>query len=64
VEKCGIKVKYEIAFGGSDVNTFVNHKLQVVNIGDGGKDPHIVSENVSVSDLEKLTDIFVKYISV
>lgn len=57
-----IKVEYEDSFGGSDANTFIQNGIKVINIGYGAIDTHTVNERIKVSDLEKLTDIYCRYI--
>ncbi|HLE49487.1 MAG TPA: M20/M25/M40 family metallo-hydrolase [Patescibacteria group bacterium] len=62
MKSLGIKPKYEIAFGGSDANTFIKNGINLVNIGDGGRDPHTLKESVTIADLEKIAMIFTSYI--
>ena len=54
---------YEVVFGASDANTFAANNFKVVTIGDGCTDPHTVNESISEASLEKLTQVFLAYIT-
>lgn len=58
-----LQVNYEKIYGASDANVFIAHNIRVVTIGDGCKNPHTVQENIAVSDLIRLKDIILAYIT-
>ena len=62
-KKLGLKPKYEKSFGGSDANSFIQHGIKVVNIGDGSKNSHTTKESVTVGNLVKLSEVFFFYVS-
>jgi tripeptide aminopeptidase len=59
----GIKPRYEIAFGASDVNFVSSKNIHLVNIADGCKNPHTVNESIGVQELELLKTVFLRYIT-
>jgi tripeptide aminopeptidase len=63
LKKGGLTVSYEKSFSASDANAFSKNGVQVVNIGDATKDPHTVKERITVKDLERLTEVFINYIT-
>ena len=62
LKRLGFAINYQVAFGGSDANYFVEKGINVVNIGDGTKDPHTTKERVKIGDLGKLVEIYSEYI--
>ncbi len=57
-----VKPKFEVSFGASDANAFVEHGIKVVNINDGSKYAHTSKESISISSLNKLFDIYIEYV--
>lgn len=58
-----ITANFEQAFGASDANTFAAHGIKLVNIGDGCKEPHTVNESIAVSDLHRLFELVLAYMT-
>lgn len=61
--KVRAKPQFVQSFGGSDANTFIANGINVVNIGDGSKNPHSTKEEISIANLIKLKNFFVSYIT-
>lgn len=61
-KKLKLKPNFQTAFGGSDANYFAKKGIKVVNIGDGSEYSHTTNERVSISNLVKLSEVFIEYI--
>jgi len=52
-----INVIFEKYQGCSDANIFINENLRVLNLGNGSRNAHTVNEEISIKDLEKLSNL-------
>ena len=62
-EKVGLKTQYYEYSGISDANVLNEHGIQTVNLTDGTQYPHTTKEQITVSDLNKLSEIVKKSIT-
>jgi len=62
-EKVGLKTQYYEYSGISDANVLNEHGVQTVNLTDGTQYPHTTKEQITVSDLNKLSEIVKKSIT-
>ncbi len=62
LKKTRLKPKFEVSFGASDANAFAEHGIKVVNINDGSKHAHTFKECISLSDFNRLFDIYAEYV--
>lgn len=61
--KLGTDPSFEKVGGVSDANIFVKHGIKAVTIGYGGKDPHTSKESIRVSDMAKIANFLVNFLS-
>ena len=63
LKQCGLTPVYEKVFGASDANTLAANGIKAVVTGDGVENAHTVEEKVSVSSLDRLTEVILAYIT-
>lgn len=61
-EALGLPVSYQIGGGGSDANVFNEHGIPAVICSTGARDPHTLTETVSISGMAKAAEWLVEMI--
>ncbi len=62
-KKIGVKTNYKITGSGSDVNALVANNIKAVDIAYGGKDVHTTKESIKLSEILKMGEFLVKFLS-
>jgi len=64
LQAIGVEPKMQISGGGSDVNIFAQHNLQVANVSVGYREIHSTGEYIAIADLARAAELVARLLEI